>query len=177
MIIESKIKPCEEKHLPEILDIFNEAIINSTSLYDYKPRTLNVIHNWYAQKQKGNYPILGVFDDKDSLLGFATYGPFRDRPAYKYTVEHSVYIRSDVRGKGLGTILLKAIVEHAELQDYHIMVAGIDSSNTESFRLHEKEGFVYCGVIKQAGYKFGKWLDLVFYQLILKTPENPEDDK
>ena len=172
-----KIGLCGEKQLPEILEIFNEAIINTTALYDYKPRTLDVIQNWYSQKQKGNYPVIGAFDEGGSLLGFATYGPFRERPAYKYTIEHSVYIRTDVRGRGLGTILLKEIIKQAEKQDYHVMIGGIDASNTESVKLHEKEGFVYCGLIKQAGFKFGKWLDLLFYQLILKTPEHPVEDK
>ena len=171
-----KIGLCGEKQLPEILEIFNEAIINTTALYDYKPRTLNVIQNWYSQKQKGNYPILGAFGEDDSLLGFATYGPFRDRPAYKFTIEHSVYVRSDFRGRGLGTILLKEIIKKAVEQDYHVMIGGIDASNLESVKLHEKEGFVFCGLIKQVGFKFGKWLDLVFYQLILKTPEYPQDD-
>jgi len=169
--------PCEENQLPEILEIFNEAIINTTALYDYKPRTLETIRQWYEKKLDGNYPVLGAFDKTGSLLGFATYGPFRDRPAYKYTVEHSVYIRSDCRRKGLGTILLKEIIKRAEDQDYHVMIGGIDASNKESITLHEKEGFIFCGLIKQVGYKFGKWLDLAFYQLILKTPSNPFDDK
>jgi L-amino acid N-acyltransferase len=177
MQINYRLGPCGEKQLPEILEIFNEAIINTTALYDYKPRTLDMIKQWYTQKVRGNYPVLGAFDEKDSLLGFATYGPFRDRPAYKYTVEHSVYVRSDCRRKGLGTILLREVIKNAEDQDYHMMIGGIDASNSESIRLHEKEGFVFCGLIRQAGYKFGRWLDLAFYQLILKTPEHPVEDK
>jgi L-amino acid N-acyltransferase len=175
--MEYRLSLCGEKQLPEILEIFNEAIINTTALYDYKPRTLDMIKQWYTQKVIGNYPVLGAFDEKDSLLGFATYGPFRDRPAYKYTVEHSVYIRTDWRRRGLGTILLKEIIKKAEDQDYHVVIGGIDASNSESIRLHEKEGFEFCGLIRQAGYKFGKWLDLAFYQLILKTPEHPVEDK
>ena len=111
------------------------------------------------------------------LLGFATYGQFRLRPAYKYTVEHSVYVRHDKHGHGIGKVLLKEIIKKAEEQDYHVLIGGIDASNTVSILLHEKEGFEFCGLIKQAGYKFGKWLDLAFYQLILKTPEFPEEDK
>jgi L-amino acid N-acyltransferase len=172
-----RISPCSESQLPEILEIFNEAIINTTALYEYKPRTIEMIKEWYAGKLKGNYPVLGAFDESDSLIGFATYSPFRDKPAYKYTVEHSIYVRSDSRRKGLGTILLKEIIKKAEIQDYHLVVGGIDASNVESIRLHEKEGFVFCGLIRQAGYKFGRWLDLAFYQLILKTPQYPVEDK
>ena len=172
-----KLSPCTESELPEILEIFNEAIKNTTAVYDYKPRTPEMIRQWYGKKSDGNYPVIGAFDKSGSLLGFATYGPFRDRPAYKYTVEHSIYVRSDYRGKGLGTILLREIIKNAENQDYHMMIGGIDAANEGSIRFHEKEGFVLCGLIKQAGFKFGRWLDLAFYQLILKTPEHPVEDR
>jgi len=171
-----RIKPCGKEQLREIMDIFNDSIINTTALYEYKPRTIETVHSWYLQKLKGNHPIIGIFDEKDALLGFATYGSFRNKPAYKYTVEHSVYVRPDARGKGLGTILLRKIVKMAEEQDYHVIVGGIDAANEVSIRLHEKEGFTFCGLIKQSGYKFGKWLDLAFYQLILKTPLLPRED-
>ena len=168
-----QLKPCTEKQLPEILDIFNDAILNSTALYDYKTRTMETMNAWYEDKLKGNYPVIGVFDENDVLMGFATYGMFRVRPAYKYTVEHSVYVRSDKRGMGIGKILLREIVIKATEQDYHVMVGVIDASNTVSLRLHENEGFVLTGIMKEVGYKFGKWLDAAFYQLILSTPEQP----
>jgi len=133
-----QLKPCTEKQLPEILAIFNEVILNSTALYDYKIRTMESMHVWYAEK-KGNYPIIGAFDANDILLGFASYGMFRSRPAYKYTVEHSVYVRSDKRSMGIGKVLLHAIVKKAEEQNYHVMVAGIDASNDVSIQLHKKE--------------------------------------
>lgn len=175
--MEYKIRPCSEVQLPEIQDIFNDAILHSTALYDYKPRTMDAMNSWYADKQKGNYPVIGLFDPDNLLLGFATYGSFRSRPAYKYSVEHSVYVRADQRGKGLGTRLLREIVKCAEEQDYHVVVGGIDASNRESILLHQKEGFTYSGTIYQSGYKFGRWLDLAFYQKILKTPEFPAEDK
>ena len=169
------LRPCTEQQLPEILDIFNEAILYSTALYDYKPRTMEVMVKWYEEKQNGNYPVVGIFDHANALLGFATYGSFRARPAYKYTIEHSVYVRFDKRGLGIGSILLKEIIKIAEENNFHVLIGGIDASNQVSIRLHEKEGFEFCGLIKQSGYKFGKWLDLAFYQLILKTPEFPEE--
>jgi len=175
-MMDYKIKSCTEEQLPEIREIFNEAILHSTALYDYKPRTMDTMHSWYIEKQNGNYPVIGVFDLHNILLGFASYGTFRSRPAYKYSVEHSVYVRSDQRGKGIGTLLLKAIVKIAQEQDYHVLVGGIDALNQESIRLHEKEGFVFNGIIREAGFKFGRWLDLAFYQMILKTPLNPEED-
>jgi phosphinothricin acetyltransferase len=173
--MEYELRTCNEQQLPEIQDIFNEAILHSTALYDYKPRTMEVMVKWYEEKRNGNYPVVGLFDHVNTLLGFATYGSFRARPAYKYTVEHSVYVRSDKRGLGIGAILLKEIIKIAGENDYHVLIGGIDASNVVSIRLHEKEGFEFCGLIKQSGYKFGKWLDLAFYQLILKTPEFPEE--
>jgi len=168
-----QLRPCTEQQLPEILDIYNDAILYTTALYDYKIRTLDMIHAWYADKQKGNYPVVGAFDENNILLGFSTYGKFRVQPAYKYTVEHSVYVRSDKRGYGTGQILLNEIIKKAEEQDFHVIVGAIDASNIISIKLHEKEGFEFCGLIKQSGYKFGQWLDLAFYQLILKTPGTP----
>jgi len=174
--MEFQLKPCTEKQLPEILDIFNEAILNSTALYDYKPRTMEIMIAWYADKQQGNYPVIGAFDQNDSLLGFMSYGMFRVRPAYKYTVEHSVYVRSDMRGRGIGKMLLREIIKKAEEQGYHVLIGVIDASNSVSMKLHENAGFALSGIMKQIGYKFGKWLDVAFYQLILKTPEFPNEN-
>ena len=168
-----ELRPCTEQQLPEILDIYNDAILNSTALYDYKIRTIEMMHAWYAVKLKGNYPVIGAFDQNNGLLGFSTYGMFRVQPAYKYTVEHSVYVRSDKRGLGTGKILLKEIIKKAAEQDYHNLIGVIDASNTKSIKLHENEGFILTGILKEVGYKFDKWLDAAFYQLTLKTPENP----
>lgn len=176
MIMDLKLKPCTGEQLPEILEIFNDAILNSTALYDYKIRTIEMMHIWYADKICHDYPIVGAFGENNVLLGFATYGLFRVRPAYKYTVEHSVYVRSDMRGHGIGKVLLNEIVREAERQNYHVMIGVIDASNVISRRLHENEGFILSGILKETGYKFGKWLDAAFYQLILKTPEKPVED-
>jgi len=167
------IKLCEEKQLPEILEILNDTIINSTALYDYKPRNMENMDTWYAAKIKSNYPIIGIFDQYDKLLGFGSYGSFRNWPAYKYTIEHSIYVKLEMRGNGLGKILLQEIINNAIAQDYHVLIGGIDSTNLISIKLHESLGFVFSGTIKHAGYKFGKWLDLSFYQMILKTPITP----
>lgn len=170
------VKPCNEQQLPEILDIFNDAILYSTALYDYKTRDMKTMMNWYADKTEHNYPIVGAFDENNVLLGFSTYGMFRVRPAYKYTVEHSVYVRKDKRGLGLGKILLQEIIKKAQEQNFHVLVGVIDAANEVSIKLHENEGFQLNGIIKEVGFKFGEWLDAAFYQLILKTPENPVDD-
>jgi len=163
------------RHSDAILAILNDAIVNSTALYDYKPRTPQNMVNWFEGKANGRYPIVGAENDAGELMGFASYGSFRGWPAYKYTVEHSVYVDSRFRGQGVGRALLKAVIEVAEKQDYHVMVGGIDAANTTSIRLHERLGFTQCGIVRHAGFKFGRWLDLAFYQLILKTPATPVD--
>ncbi len=164
-----------QRHSTAILAIFNDAIVNSTALYDYKPRTAESMVSWFEAKAKGRYPVIGVENEQGELMGFASYGPFRAWPAYKYTVEHSVYVDSRFRGQGAGRALLGAVILAAEKQDYHVMVGGIDATNAVSIKLHESLGFKSCGVVKHAGFKFGRWLDLAFYQLILRTPSTPVD--
>jgi L-amino acid N-acyltransferase len=165
----------EQKHSQAILDIFNEAIANSTALYDYKPRTIESMAPWFATKRLNNFPVIGLENDAGELLGFASYGTFRAFPAFKYTVEHSIYIQKDHRGKGLGALLLPAISAEAESRQVHVMVGAIDASNRASIALHEKFGFKHSGTVREAGFKFGRWLDLAFYQKILKTPDQPVD--
>lgn len=164
-----------QRHPGQILAIFNEAIVNSTALYDYKPRTEEMMRDWFAAKVKGNFPVIGMEDEGGQLLGFASYGTFRAFPGYKYTVEHSVYVHHEYRGRGIGEELLKAIISRAREQDYHVLVGCIDASNRGSIRLHEKLGFTHSGTITQAGFKFGRWLDAAFYQLTLATPTAPKD--
>lgn len=166
---------CGERHLPGILAIWNDAIVHSTAIYDYEPRTPEMVRQWFEQKQRAHRPVLGIEDGEGSLAAFATYGPFRPFPAYKYTVEHSVYVEQSHRGKGHGKRLMLAIIDAAQAQQHHVLVGAIDSSNEGSIRLHCALGFTSCGTIRQAAFKFGRWLDLEFYQLVLPTPESPVD--
>ncbi|WP_457278575.1 N-acetyltransferase family protein [Polaromonas sp. P5_D5] len=165
----------EERHAGQILAIFNEAIVNSTALYDYKPRAPESMVTWFATKRANGFPVVGMEDDSGKLLGFASYGTFRAFPAYKYTVEHSVYVEKDSRGLGLGHKLLEAIVARAEAQGMHVLVGAIDLDNAVSIALHKRLGFEHSGTIKQAAFKFGRWLDLAFLQKTLKTPLQPVD--
>ena len=171
-----KLIDCEpRRHSAPILAIFNEAIANSTALYDYNPRVAESMVGWFEAKTKGRYPVIGIEDESGTLVGFGSYGAFRAWPAYKYTVEHSIYIDSRFRGQGHGRVLLEALIAAAIEQDYHVMVGGIDASNAASIKLHESLGFTHSGTVKQAGFKFGRWLDLAFYQKILTTPAAPVD--
>ncbi|MGF1729294.1 N-acetyltransferase family protein [Photobacterium kasasachensis] len=164
-----------ESHAHEILTILNDAILHSTALYDYKSRTIDNMVSWFTTKEKAGYPVIGAIDEHGQLMGFATYGRFREQPAFKYTVEHSVYLHPDFRGRGVGKALMKELIERARQQNYHVIIGAIDLENEGSIYLHQKLGFTHSGTIHQAGFKFGRWLDLGFYQLVLNTPACPVD--
>jgi len=170
------LAPCSyEETAVQILDILNDAILNTTALYDYTPRSAESMLSWFDIKVANDYPIIGAFE-AGKLVGFASYGSFRSWPAYKYTVEHSVYVHKEHRGKGVGAQLMRALIDDARRQQYHVMVGAIDAANHTSIALHESLGFIQAGILQQAGFKFGRWLDLAFYQLVLETPLKPIDD-
>ena len=164
-----------DRHASAILEIFNDAILTSTALYDYRPRPPESMVAWFKAKQDGGFPVIGVEDESGTLLGFASYGTFRAWPAYKYSVEHSVYVHKNQRGRGLGRTLMRELIATARQRDVHVMVGGIDASNAGSIALHEQLGFRHAGTLPQVGFKFGRWLDLAFYQLVLDTPSHPVD--
>lgn len=164
---------CTAAHLPAIKAIYNEAILTSTALYEYEPRTDEVMREWFAQRERDAVPVLGIEWEPGVLAGFATWGPFRPRAAYKYSVEHSVYVDERFRGEGIGRQLMQAIIAAARTSEIHMLIAGIDATNVASVALHSSLGFRCCGTVREAGYKFGRWLDLEFWQLILPTPTHP----
>lgn len=166
------IRKATHEDLSMILDIYNDAIINTTAVYSYKTHTLEQRIEWYENKVNEGFPII-VFEDNQKVVGFATYGPFRAWPAYKYTIEHSVYVHKEARGKGIGSFLLQELIRLANEKGYATLVAGIDASNNASILMHKKLGFTEAGIIRKAGYKFGKWLDLAFYQYSLVGPKQP----
>lgn len=164
-----------ERHGEAVRDIFNRAIEMSTSLYEYEPRSLETIRAWFEGKKEQGYPIVGRESESGELMGFGSYGPFRLNPAYKYSIEHSIYVRDSYRRRRLGRGLLEELIQLAQQQGFHTLIGGIDSTNEASVQLHLAMGFQHCALIKQAGFKFGRWLDLEFYQLVLSTPLNPAD--
>lgn len=170
-----KTVTCAHEHAEAIRTILNEAILKTTAIYDYQPRTKAMMESWFAAKEQGGYPVIGVENEAGELMGFGSYGPFRAWPAYKYTVEHSVYVDERFRRRGIGRQILLNLIEAAKLQNYHTLVGGIDAENAASIALHQKLGFTPCGRIRHAGFKFGRWLDLEFHQLLLPTPLEPKD--
>lgn len=165
----------EDAHAAAILAILNEAIAHSTALYDYAPRPPEAMAAWFATKRAHGFPVVGAVDASGKLLAFASWGTFRAFPAYKYTVEHSVYVHHEHRGQGLGKTLIAELIRRARAADLHALVGCIDASNQGSIALHERLGFTHSGTLQQVGFKFGRWLDAAFYQLLLNTPARPVD--
>lgn len=150
-----------------ILNIINYNILNSTALYDYNIRSYEQQRILLEDKISKNFPVIVAEYDK-KVVGFGMYGEFRFKEAYKYTVEHSVYVDNAYNGKGIGKMLLAELIKIAKEQNLHTMIAVIDAENQSSVDFHEKFGFKTVGIIKESGYKFDRWLDSVFMQLILE---------
>lgn len=153
--------------LEKILEIVNYSILHTTANYSYEIQNLETQKKWFEDKKTKNLPVI-VADLDGEVVGFGTYGQFREKIGYQYTVEHSVYVVDNVIGKGIGKQLLTELIGLAKQQGYHVMIGAIDADNAGSIAFHEKFGFVNTGTIREVGYKFDHWLDLVFMQLILK---------
>ncbi len=163
------IRPASEADLPAITAIFNDVIATSAAIYADDPFSLEDRAAWFAARRAMGYPVL-VADDGDGVAGFASFGDFRPWPGFRHTVEHSVHIRADARGRGLGSVLVAALFEPARALGKHVMIAGVDAANDGSIRLHERLGFVRGAALREVGWKFDRWLDLVFMQKFLDGP-------
>jgi len=168
------IRLAEPSDLPQILGIYNDIILNTTAVYEYVPHTLEMREIWFQTLRELELPVF-VAEDGDRIVGFASLSPFRKWGAYKYSVENSIYIAADRRGTGIGTQLLPRLIDAARARGMHTIVAGIDTTNQSSLRLHERFGFREVANFRQVGFKFGRWLDLKFLQLMLETPHSPLD--
>ncbi len=156
--------------LPALLAIYNDIVEHSTAIYSDRPSTLEERQRWWTDRAAQGYPVL-VACDPSGVGGYASFGDFRAWPGYRFSVEHSVYVRADKRGQGIGKALVTALIEYATELGKHVMIAGIDADNTASIKMHERLGFVPAGHFHEVGWKFGRWLDLVFLQLQLRTPK------
>ena len=150
-----------------IAGIYNDAVLNTTAIWNDVVVDARNREVWLELRQGSGYPVLVAEADDGAVVAYATFGDFRAFDGYRYTVEHSVYVRSDVRGGGIGEALMLELIERARGIGKHVLVAAIESSNAHSIRLHEKLGFVPGGTLTEVGTKFGRWLDLTFMQLTL----------
>ncbi|MBN9026802.1 GNAT family N-acetyltransferase [Kaistia sp. MMO-174] len=157
------IRAATEADLPTILAIYNDAVVNTAAIWNDDLVDLDNRIAWFRARIGQGFPVL-VAVEGERVLGYASYGDFRAFQGYRFTVENSIYVAGEARGKGAGSALLAALVEAARAQGKHMMVAGIEAGNAVSIRLHEKQGFVETARMPELGFKFGRYLDLVFLQ-------------
>jgi len=157
------IRPASEADLPAILAIYNDAVLNTTAIWNDDVVDLDNRAAWFRARLAQGYPVL-VAEGEGTVLGYGSYGDFRAFQGYRFTVENSVYVGPEARGKGAGSRLLDALVQHAAALGKHVMVAGITADNQVSIRLHERQGFAETARMPELGFKFGRFLDLVFLQ-------------
>ncbi len=158
--------------LKTILTIINHEIIYGTAFWMTKTQTQDEQLEWFKNHKKENFPIFVAVDEKQQILGFATYNHFRAYDGFKHTVEHSIYLIPEAQNKGLGKQLMQHLINYATQHHIHVMIAAITADNQASIRLHEWFGFKNGGILPQTGLKFNKWLDLLFMYKILNSSEN-----
>ena len=162
-----QIRPATRADLPGILEIYNDAVLTTTATYDYEPRTLEHRTQWFEERQRDNYPMFVAVDNAGRVIGWSALNPFHARMGYRFTSENSVYVAVDMRGKGLGKLLLAPLIEGAKARGLHAIIAVIDADNEASIRLHAAFGFEKVGLFKQTGFKFNRWLDVVYMERLV----------
>jgi L-amino acid N-acyltransferase len=168
------VRDATEADVPGILLIHNQVVLTTTAIYEQVPSTLDQRLAWFRARVAGGFPIL-VAELEGAVIGFGSYGDWRARWGYRYTVEHSVHVDAQHRGRGVGRTLVEALIVRARAAGMHVMIGGIDAENLGSIRFHERLGFVEAGRHREVAHKFGRWLDLVSMQLILDAPGSPRN--
>jgi phosphinothricin acetyltransferase len=160
------IRHATENDLPQLLIIYNEIILHTTAVYDYEPHSLEMRQQWFETKKQQGFPVY-VAEEGKKIVGFSSIGPFRAWAAYKFSVENSVYVASEARGKGIGKLLIPPLIEATKKLNLHTIIAGVEATNEASLKLHKHFGFEEVAHFKEVGWKFERWLDLKFLQLIV----------
>ncbi len=158
------IRDASEADLPAIMDIYNDAVANTTAIWNDTQVDLANRREWFRARQARNFPVL-VADVGGTVAGYASYGDWRAFDGFRHSVEHSVYVHKDHRGAGLGRDLMQALVRVAGERDIHVMIGCVEAGNAASIRLHESLGFRNVGTFSEVGTKFGRWLDLTCLEL------------
>lgn len=162
-----QVRPATRNDLPGILDIYNEAVLNTTASYDYEPRTMEHRVAWFETHEQQRLPIFVAADDSAQILGWSSLSRYHDRKGYQFTVENSIYVAAAHRGHGVGRVLLAPLIDSAREIGLHAIIAAIDADNEASVRLHARFGFVEVGHFRQVGFKFGRWLDVIYMERMI----------
>ncbi|GHB44631.1 N-acetyltransferase [Pseudovibrio japonicus] len=169
-----KLRQATKSDLPTILEIHNDAVKTLAAIWTDALETLEDRQKWFDNRLADGFPIIVAEDDNGELLGYGSYGPFREKSGYGKTIEHSVYVTPQSRGKGAGSVLLEKLIELAKQDGHHVLIGAIDSENKGSISLHARYGFKVTGELPQVGFKFGRWLDLTLMTLILNNDPAPD---
>jgi L-amino acid N-acyltransferase YncA len=161
------VRPATRADLQGIHDIYNDAVLTTTATYDYEPRTLEHRTAWFDEHVKQNYAVF-VAEANGRIVGWSALNPYHARMGYRFTSENSVYVAADQRGKGVGKLLLEPLITAARKRGLRAIIAAIDADNEASIRLHARFGFEKVGHFKKVGYKFDRWLDVVYMELLLE---------
>ncbi|HTG44508.1 MAG TPA: GNAT family N-acetyltransferase [Verrucomicrobiae bacterium] len=160
-----------------ILEIYNDAVLHTTATYDYEPRTLEHRESWFDDHQRTGLPIFVAVAEGGRVVGWSALNRYHDRRGYRFTCENSVYIAADHRGQGIGKLLLSPLIETAQKLGLRAIIAAIDGENEASIRLHEKFSFETVGRFKKVGFKFNRWLDVIFMEYVLPEPAETQPKK
>ena len=161
------VRPATREDLPGILEIYNEAVLNTTATYDYEPRTLEHRIAWFEDHVKNQYPVFVAVNGECRVVGWSCLNRYHDRLGYRFSTENSIYVAADQRGKGIGKRLMPPIIDGARARGLHAILAGIDAQNEVSIKLHAAFGFQPVARFKEVGFKFGRWLDVIYMELLL----------
>jgi L-amino acid N-acyltransferase len=161
------IRPAKREDLPAILEIYNDAVLTTTATYDYEPRSLEHRLAWFEDHVNNGYPVFVAEDENRKIVGWSSLSRFHDRKGFRYTTENSIYVTASQRGRGIGRQLLEPLIESARRQNYRVIIAAIDAENSASIKLHERYGFEVVGHFKRVGYKFDRWLDVIYMELLV----------
>ncbi len=157
------IRDAAADDLPAILAIYNDAVLNTTAIWNDTPADLAGRRAWFDARRAAGFPVI-VAVRGPAVLGYASFGDFRPFEGYRPTVEHSVYVAPDARGQGVGRALVEALLPRARAMGKRVMIGGLDAANAASLALHRKLGFREVGRLPGVGEKFGRRLDLVLVQ-------------
>jgi L-amino acid N-acyltransferase YncA len=161
-----KVRLATNDDAARICAIYNPYVTGSTVTFDMVPRTLEDQLQW-LDEHSGAHPALVAVDDADIVRGFASVSPYRPRPAYRTTVEDSVYVDAGLQGQGVGRLLLSEIISLAEAHGFHAVMARVVDGHAASIALHRSCGFGLVGIERQVGRKFGRWLDVALMQRLV----------
>ncbi|HKX61430.1 MAG TPA: GNAT family N-acetyltransferase [Verrucomicrobiae bacterium] len=166
------VRRAAEEDLPGILEIYNDAVLTTTATYDYEPRSLEHRRQWFLERQRDDYPIFVATHSGQRVVGWSALNPYHARVGYRFTAENSVYVAAAQRGRGIGRQLLGPLLIAGQERGLRAIIAAIDADNEASIRLHASFGFEKVGHFKQVGYKFDRWLDVVYMEKILSGQDS-----